>query len=464
MHRPRLISPVRAAVLGALLGALAAAAPLPAQHPVPAKPKAAKSAPAKGAQPAPRAAVAPTPAHDWPDTAWRQIGPASVGGRVSAIAAVATDPRIIFVGAASGGVFRSRDNGVTWDHTFDAYANTLSVGDIAIAPSDPNVVWVGTGEANNRQSSTWGDGVYRSLDGGTTWEHKGLRDTQSIGRVVIDPRDPNTVFVAAAGHLFGPNEERGLYRTHDGGTSWKKILGVDANTGVIDVAIADDGRTLFAATYERRRRGFGFVGGGPGSGLWRSRDGGDTWTRLAEGLPTGNTGRIGIAIAKSNPDIVYAVIENRKGGVFRSTDGGTSWTRQSRTNERANYYGQIRVDPTNADRVWLPLTNLHLSIDGGKTFTDDSIVTRVHPDNHALWLDPARPEHMILGNDGGVFITYDGARHWAYDNNLPIGQFYDIAIDSREPYWIYGGLQDLGTFMFPSATHSRGAIYDDEAT
>jgi photosystem II stability/assembly factor-like uncharacterized protein len=457
MHRYRFVSTVCAVAIAALLGTLAAAAPLPAQHPAPAK--------ATAPKPAPRPAdVAPSPSHAWPDTAWRQIGPASIGGRVSDIEAVASDPRIIFVGAASGGLFRSTDNGVTWDHTFDAYGTTLSIGDIAIAPSDPNVVWVGTGEANNRQSSTWGDGVYRSLDGGTTWEHKGLRDTQSIGRIVIDPRDANTVFVAAAGHLFGPNEERGLYRTHDGGTTWKKVLGVDANTGVIDVAIGDDGRTLFAATYERRRRAFGFVGGGPESGLWRSLDGGDSWTRLSEGLPTGNTGRIGVAIAKSNPSIVYAVIENRKGGVFRSVDDGTTWTQQSRKNERANYYGQIRVDPKNPDRVWLPLTNLNLSIDGGKTFTDDSIVVRVHPDNHALWIDPQHPEHMMLGNDGGVFFTYDGARHWAYDNNLPIGQFYDIAVDHRDPYWIYGGLQDLGTFMFPSATHSRGAILDDEAT
>ena len=400
----------------------------------------------------------------WPDTAWRAIGPASFGGRVDDIEAVADDPRIIFVGTASGGVFRSRDNGVTWDPVFDQSGSDLSIGDIAIAPSDRNIVWVGTGEANNRQTSTFGDGVYRSLDGGTTWQYMGLRDTQSIGRVVIDPRDPNIVFVAAAGHLFGPNEERGLYRTKDGGATWKKVLGVDSNTGVIDVAMADDGRTLFAATYERRRRAFGFVGGGPGSGLWRSLDGGDTWTRLTNGLPTGNTGRIGVAIAKSDPRTVYAVIESRNGGVFRSTDGGTTWTRQNRLDERGNYYGQIRVDPTNANKVWVPLTALHVSIDGGKTFTDDSVNVRVHPDNHALWIDPRQPDHMMLGNDGGVYFTYDGARHWEYVNNLPIGQLYDIAIDHRDPYWIYGGLQDLGTFTFPSGTHSRGQLADMGAT
>ncbi len=400
----------------------------------------------------------------WPDTAWRQIGPASIGGRVSDIEAVADDPRIIFVGAASGGVFRSRNNGVTWQPVFDADGTALSIGDIAIAPSDRDIVWVGTGEANNRQTSTWGDGVYRSLDGGTTWRNMGLHETQSIGRVVIDPRNPQIVFVAAAGHLFGPNEQRGLYRTRDGGTTWQKVLGIDANTGVIDVALAPDGRTLFAASFERRRRAFGFVGGGPASAIWRSQDGGDSWTRLSNGLPTGNTGRIGLAIAPSDPRIVYAVIENREGGVFRSTDGGASWSRQSRINERASYYGRIVVDPGNPDRVWLPLTTLHLSIDGGKTFTEDSLSVHVHPDNHALWIDPHHPEHMMLGNDGGVFFTYDGARHWDYDNNLPIGQLYGIDIDSRDPYWLYGGLQDLGTFMFASGTHSRGALTNDQAT
>ena len=400
----------------------------------------------------------------WPEGAWRQIGPASFGGRVDDIEAVADNPRIIFVGAASGGVFRSLNNGVTWEPVLDAYGSALSVGDLAIAPSDSRVVWVGTGEATNRQTSTWGDGVYRSLDGGTTWQHMGLRETQSIGRVVIDPHDPRTVFVAAVGHLWGPNEQRGLYRTKDGGATWQRVLGVDANTGVIDVAIAGDGHTLFAATYERRRRAFGFVGGGPGSGLWRSLDGGDTWTRLSSGLPTGNTGRIGVAIAPSDPRIVFAVIEHHDGGVFRSGDGGTTWTRQNRINERGNYYGQIRVDPANSDRVWLLLTSLYLSIDGGKTFSNDSVAERVHPDNHALWIDPRHPEHMLLGNDGGVFSTYDGARHWDYVNNLPIGQFYDIAIDRRDPYWIYGGSQDQGTFTFPSGTHSRGALTDEGVT
>jgi photosystem II stability/assembly factor-like uncharacterized protein len=397
----------------------------------------------------------------WPDSAWRFIGPAAFGGRVDDIEAVADDPRIIFVGTASGGVFRTLNNGTTWEPVFDA-SSALSIGDIAIAPSDRNVVWVGTGEANNRQSSTWGDGVYRSLDGGTTWQNMGLRGTQSIGRVVIDPRDPNTVFVAAVGHLFGPNEERGLYRTRTGGKSWDKVLGVDANTGVTDVAMASDGRTLFAATYLRRRRAWGFVGGGSTSALWRSLDGGDSWQRLASGLPPGDVGRISIDIARSDPQIVYAVIESEKGGVFRSLDRGATWTKQSALDERPSYFSQIRVDPKNPDRVWLLATSLYRSIDGGKTFSSDSVAVRVHPDHHAMWIDPTDPRHMMLGNDGGVYITYDGARRWDYVANLPIGQFYDIAVDAREPYWIYGGTQDNGTYAFPSGNYSRGPLTDDQ--
>jgi photosystem II stability/assembly factor-like uncharacterized protein len=401
-------------------------------------------------------------ASTWPDsTSWRHLGPAAFGGRIDDIEAVADDPRIIFIGSASGGVFRSTNNGVTWEPVLDRYANTLSVGDIAIAPSDRNVVWVGMGEPNNRQSSTWGDGVYRSLDGGTTWQHMGLRGTQTIGRIVVDPRDPNTVFVAALGHLWGPNDERGLFRTRDGGKSWQKVLAVDANTGAVDVAIARDGRTLFAATYQRRRRAFGFAGSGPGSGLWRSLDGGDTWERVttANGLPAGDMGRIGIAIAASEPDVVYAVIESQKGGVFRSNDRGRTWTRQSPTNQRASYYSQIRVDPNDANRVWLLATNIFSSVDGGKTFVVDSVAqTHVHPDHHALWIDPNDSRHMLLGNDGGFYVTYDRAQHWQYIDNLPISQFYNVAVDTRDPYWIYGGAQDNGQWAIPSRTFSRGGM------
>ncbi|MEP6492464.1 MAG: hypothetical protein ABJF01_07295 [bacterium] len=400
-------------------------------------------------------------AQPWPNNgSWRHIGPAAFGGRVDDIEAVPGDPRIIFVASASGGVFRSTNNGTTWDAVFDNHGTTLSIGDIAIAPSNPRIVWAGTGEPNNRQSSTWGDGVYRSIDGGTTWQHMGLRETQSVGRIVIDPHNPDIVFVAALGHLFGPNEERGLYRTKDGGTTWQKVLNVDANTGATDVAIEPDGRTLIAATYQRRRREFGFAGSGPGSGLWRSTDGGDTWQRVTSGMPTGDLGRIGLDISHSNPDVVYAVIEAFPpgGGVYRSTDRGATWVRQSNTNQRPNYFSQIRVDTKNPDRVWLLATALMVSNDAGKTFSSDSIAGYAHPDHHAMWIDPAQPEHILLGNDGGVYFTYDDGRSWRYVDNLPIGQFYDISIDNREPYWIYGGAQDNGSWAFPSATYSRGGM------
>ena len=400
-------------------------------------------------------------AQPWPsDTSWRHIGPAAFGGRVDDVEAVASDPRTIFVASAAGGIFRSKNNGTTWDAVFDKFGTTMSIGDIAIAPSNPRVVWAGTGEPNNRQSSTWGDGVYRSTDGGTTWQHMGLRETQTIGRVVIDPRNADIVFVAAVGHLFGPNEERGLYRTKDGGASWQKVLGVDANTGATDVVISPDGRTLLAATYQRRRRAFGFAGSGPGSGLWRSTDGGDTWQRVTSGMPAGDLGRIGLDISASNPEIVYAVIEASApgGGVYRSIDRGATWTRQSATNQRPNYFSQIRVDTKNPDRVWLLATALLLSNDGGKSFTTDSVAQYAHADHHAMWIDPQQPEHILLGNDGGVYFTNDGARTWDYIDNLPISQFYDITIDNREPYWIYGGAQDNGSWAFPSATYSRGGM------
>jgi photosystem II stability/assembly factor-like uncharacterized protein len=288
----------------------------------------------------------------------------------------------------------------------------------------------------------------------------GLRATQSIGRIVIDPHDANVVFVAAVGHLFGPNSERGLYRTRDGGASWERVLSVDANTGVTDVAITPDGRTLFAATYLRRRRAWGFVGGGPTSGLWRSTDGGDQWQRLTTGLPTGDVGRIAIDISRSDPRVVYASIEAKEGGVFRSVDGGTSWTRQSTLQERPSYFSQLRVDPKDPQHVWYLATGLYVSRDGGKTFTSDSTAMHIHPDHHAMWIDPSNPQHMLLGNDGGVYATYDGARHWDFIDNLPIGQFYDVDVDHREPYWIYGGLQDNGTLAFPSGTYSRGPLTD----
>jgi photosystem II stability/assembly factor-like uncharacterized protein len=389
---------------------------------------------------------------------WRHIGPASFGGRIDDIEAVPGNPSTIFVGTASGGVFKTVNNGVTWTTTFDRDASALSIGDIAIAPSDPNIIWIGSGEANNRQSSSWGDGVYKSLDGGETWTHMGLKETHHIGRVAIHPSNPNVVFVAAMGHLWGPNEERGLYRTRDGGKTWQNVLRINRDTGVGEVAVDADGRTIYAASYQRRRRGFGFVGGGPDSALYRSLDGGDTWEKLARGLPSGDLGRIGIDISKSRPNIVYAAIEHRTaGGVYRSEDRGSTWTRQSGTNPRPSYYSQIRVDPSNPDKVWI-LGSFAVSLDGGKTFRSEHTSDRIHTDHHALWIDPANPDHLLLGNDGGLYFSYDGAKNWEFIDNLPIGQYYDVDIDGRDPYWIYGGTQDNGTWGIPSRTMGLAGI------
>ncbi len=394
---------------------------------------------------------------------WRHIGPAAFGGRIDDIEAVPSHPGTIYVGSAGGGLFRTTNNGVSWNPVFDRFGGSVSIGDVAIAPSDQNIVWVGTGEPNSRQSSTWGDGVYRSLDGGETWTHMGLRESHHIGRIVIHPRDPNTVFVAALGHLWGPNGERGLYRTRDTGKSWQRVLFVDDNTGVVDVALDADGRTLYAATYQRQRRGFGFVGSGPGSAIYRSLDGGDSWEKLTRGLPTGPSGRIGLAIAPSEPDRVYAIVENRQGGVFRSDDRGVSWRKMNSLDPRPMYYSQLRVDPRHPDRVWVVASNLHKSVDGGKTFTTEHTGDRIHVDHHALWIDPNDSDHMLLGNDGGLYFSYDGAKNWDYINNLPIGQFYDVDIDEREPYWIFGGTQDNGSWGIPSRTTSLLGITNADA-
>ena len=393
--------------------------------------------------------------------AWRHIGPASFGGRIADVEAVPDDPATIFVAAASGGIFRSVNNGVTWDPVFDEEGTLLSVGDIAIAPSDPNIVWAGTGEPNNRQSSSWGDGVYKSVDGGEVWEHMGLRESHHIGRIVIHPRDPNIVFVAALGHLWGPNEERGLYRTKDGGASWEQVLGINDDTGVVEVALDQDGRTLFAAAYQRRRRGWGFVGGGPHSGLYRSLDGGDSWTKVGGGLPEGDVGRIGVEFSRSHPNIVYAIYQHQDGGIFRSEDRGTTWTWMNELNPRPSYYSQIRIDPENPNKVWVVAGSLNVSIDGGKTFRSDT-ADKIHVDHHALWINPSNPDHLMLGNDGGLYFSYDGSRNWDFIDNLPIGQYYDIGLDTRDPYWVYGGTQDNGTWAVPSRTYSGLGIMNND--
>jgi photosystem II stability/assembly factor-like uncharacterized protein len=389
---------------------------------------------------------------------WRAIGPATMGGRIDDFAVVESNPTTWYVGAATGGLWKTTNNGTTFEPIFDEQGST-SIGDVAIAPSDPNIIWVGTGESNNRQSSSWGDGVYRSLDGGKTWVNCGLRDTKHIGRVVIDPRDPNIAYVAATGHLWGPSKERGVFKTSDGGKTWANVLFVNEDTGATDIAIDPQSPlTLYAAMYQRRRTPFGFNGGGPSSALYKTIDGGATWRKLTNGLPIESpVGRIGIDIYRANPSIVYAVVENAKGGTFRSEDRGETWKKMSDTNHRPMYYSQIRIDPNNDQRIWMCGAPMLISEDGGKTFVQN-VVTRIHGDYHALWIDPANSNHMLAGSDGGIHQSYDRGRTWDHLNTIPLGQFYEVSLDDQKPYMVYGGLQDNGSWAGPSGTLNAEGI------
>lgn len=403
------------------------------------------------------------PADPFRNLSWRAIGPAVFGGRISDVEADPHNPAVIYVAASTGGIFKSTNHGVSWRPIFDGAAPTLSIGDMALAPSDPLVLWVGTGEANGEQQpASVGHGVYRSLDGGETWSYMGLGDTRFIHRVVVHPRNPEIVFVAAPGHRWGPNEERGLFRTLDGGRTWSKVLYVDEHTGVTEVAMEDNGRVLYAATWQQRRHAWGNLTGGPRSAIYRSLDGGDTWQKLENGLPTGNLGKIAIAVAKSRPNVVYAAIGDSAGGFYRSEDRGNTWTRVN--DIRTSYwYGNIYVDPWNENKVWVMGVQLAVSMDGGRTFETEWTARGIHVDHHALWIDPKNPDHMLLGNDGGFHVTFDGARSWSFLNNLPIGQTYAVAVDNSHPYLVYGGLQDNGTWGVPAWSYSRVGILNEDA-
>ena len=394
---------------------------------------------------------------------FREIGPAIMGGRIDDFAVVESDPRIIYVGTASAGVFKTVNGGITWEPIF-ADQTTSTIGDIALAPSDPSIVWIGSGEPNNRQSSSWGNGVYKSMDAGHTWTNMGLKDTQSIGRVVIHPADPNIVYVAALGHLWGPNKERGVFKTADGGATWTQSLYINDDTGVSDIAIDPQSpNTLYATAYERRRTVFGYNGGGPDGGVYKTTDAGAHWTKLTKGLPEGGDyGRLAVDIYRRNPNIVYLLVEHGKGGgIYRSEDKGFSWAKMSDTNPRPSYYSQVRIDPNNEQRVWALGAPLYYTEDGGRTFRQDRW-PKIHSDFHALWIDPANSDHMILGGDGGITMTGDGGRNWDYVNTIPLGQFYEIGFDMQKPYHLCGGLQDNNAWCGPSATtYARGPTNDE---
>ncbi|MCH8259687.1 MAG: PDZ domain-containing protein [Planctomycetes bacterium] len=549
--------------------------------------------------------IDPTLPDSWIDSfTWRSIGPAVMGGRITDIAVYEADPTIYWVASASGGLLKTTNSGITFEHQFDHEA-TVSIGAVAVAQSDSNIVWVGTGESNPRNSVSWGDGVYKSTDGGKTWTNMGLKESFQIGAIAIDPINANVVYVGALGRLWGPNEERGLFKTEDGGETWNKVLYVDENTGVIDVQMHPaDPYTLLVATYERRRDATDanspIVKWGDGGGIYKTTDGGQTFAKVTNGLPNAKLGRIGLDYYRKDPNVVYAVVESEKigtepenaayfgvrgedadvgaritevtedspaeeaelkvgdivisvedttihsyndllkemrrrlagdtvkmeisrerksvdveitfamrpgaeedteteegqrpqrrrqqrspfgsglggqrenmqdqqgpdgtdyGGVYKSTDGGENWTRINSVNPRPMYYSQVRVDPSDNNYLYVLGTSLYRSKDGGETFTADGGSNRIHVDHHALWIDPNDGRHMVLGNDGGLFLSCDRMENWDHLNHFAIGQFYHVTVDSRRNYKVYGGLQDNGTWGGPSRVRNgRGPINED---
>jgi photosystem II stability/assembly factor-like uncharacterized protein len=456
---------------------------------------------------------------------FRSIGPASMGGRVDDVAVSEANPNIIWIGYAVGGLWKSENNGTTFEPVFDTY-EVASIGDIAIHPTNPNIVYVGTGEANNRQTSSFGAGMYKTTDGGKTFQYIGLRETQTIARVVIDPKNPEVVYVAALGPLFGESPDRGIYKTSDGGRTWAKIKYVDENTGFTDLAIDySNPNVIYAASYQRRRTTCCFNGGGPGSGIWKSTDGGRTWTRLTgSGLPPGTYGRIALDVSRSHPNVVYAQIEAgdvgkpiepgqgrggggggggggydwcnnggptrgfgrgggagggqpaqpqtpppldpAQGGIFRSDNGGSSWRHVSNCNARPMYFSQLRIDPQNPNTIYVAGLPIAKSLDGGRTFVTLNEAggnnDPGHVDVHAIWINPRNSNHIINGNDGGIDVSYDQGKTWVSIKTMPTALSYVVSADMRRPYWVCTGLQDNGSWCGPSAKRSNVGIVNSD--
>jgi len=408
-----------------------------------------------GAQPIDSASVA--------GMRWRTVGPANFMGRLSDVVGIPSPSKTVFVAAAAGGIWKSANNGITWRPVFDD-KRVISMGMLAIAPSDTQQVWAGTGEPNSRNSIEPGGGIFKSTDGGLTWKPMGLEKTEHIGRIVVHPTNPDVVYVAALGAAWRSNPERGLYRTKDGGTSWQLVKFVSDKAGFVDVAIhPTNPNVLFATSWERRRTPYSLFSGGPGSALWKSTDGGDSWTEVTGGgFPSGYKGRMSLDINRANPNVMYMMIEAaengtgpivgerspKRNGLWKSTDGGATWAQMNNINVRPFYYSQVRSDPKNPDRVYFSSTELQLSEDGGKT--SRNAAQNVHVDDHGIWIDPNDPQRWFLANDGGIAITYDAGGNFLQPQNLPIGQFYEVAFDMAVPYNICGGAQDNGSWCGPS--------------
>lgn len=403
-------------------------------------------------------------ADDFSQIRGRSIGPAGMSGRVSSVDVVLSDPNIIYVGSATGGVWRSTDGGIEWHPIFDDQP-LLGIGSVAVSQANPDIVWVGTGEGNPRNSAGVGNGVFKSLDGGETWRHVGLEGSERIHRIIPHPSDPDIAYAAVMGPAWSDGEVRGVYRTRDGGDSWERVLYVDETTGAADLIMdPDNPDKLFAAMWQFRRHPWFFESGGPGSGLHVSYDGGDTWKRFTEedGMPAGELGRIGLAVAPSNPDIVYALVEAEKSELLRSDDGGRSWrtiSDRSGVAPRPFYYADLRVDPQNESRIYSLHGSVQVSEDQGRSFRTVVPSSTVHGDVHELWIDPSDGRRMILGEDGGIALTYDRGEHWRFVENLTLAQFYHISVDDAVPFNVYGGLQDNGSWWGPSTVwESRGIM------
>jgi photosystem II stability/assembly factor-like uncharacterized protein len=395
---------------------------------------------------------------------FRSLGPAVASGRVMSIAVNPKDKFEYYVGVASGGVWKTVNDGTTWTPVFDKEAS-YSIGWVTLDPNDPAVVWVGTGESNSQRSVAYGDGIYRSDDGGKNWQNLGLKKSEHIGRVVIDPRDSKVVYVAAEGPLWGAGGDRGLYKTTDGGKNWKPVLTISENTGVVDVALDPSNPDIvYAAAYQRRRHVFTLIDGGPESAIYKSTDAGATWNKLKNGLPTVDMGRIGLAVSLADPNVVYTTIEaaDGKGGIFRSNDRGATWERKNEFDAGAMYYARVVCDPKNVDRIFVMNVNLRESLDGGKTL-HKAEETNHHGDNHAIWIDPHDTKHWLLGSDGGIYETWDDAKSWEFKANLPTVQFYDVAIDNALPFYnVCGGTQDNFSWCGPSRTRNMNGIMNSD--
>ena len=427
---------------------------------------------------------------------FRSIGPASMSGRVADLAVYEANPAIYYVGTAHGGVWKTTSNGATFEPLFQD-EGLIAIGDVTVSQLNPDLVWVGAGESNNRQSTSWGGGVYKSTDGGKTFALMGLPQSRHINRIIIHPTNNDVVLVAATGPLFGPGGDRGVYKTVDGGKTWKQVLTLDEDTGANDLAVSlSDPNILYASSYQRRRTACCMNGGGPGSALWRSTDGGDTWTRLSgHGLPSGPLGRIAVDVYRASARIVYALIEGpapdnggnageaasdsadrpaaradsgRRGGarpapaatptgIYRSDDGGETWKKVSSVNPRPMYFSQLRIDPTNPERLYLGGVGMHMTVDGGRKFETDA-AQAIHDDVHAIWIDPANPNHLLIGNDGGLAVSYDMSRTWTFIPNLPVGLFYHVGYDMEIPYNVCGGMQDNYNWCGPSASRMGKGI------